>query len=422
MLSNGYHLTYCTNIHPGESWQAVFNNLKSHVPPIKGLVSPEAPFGIGLRLSNRASLELFENKAELVELQAWLERHECYVFTLNGFPYGEFHHEIVKDKVHSPDWSTKERLSYTLRLANILATLLPESMDGGISTSPLSYKYWHTQTDDVEAVKKQSALNLAAVAAHLYQIKRNNGKEIHLDLEPEPDGLLENTRGTIRYFQDWLMPIGCTYLERELGLTQNEAKMCLSTHIRICYDICHFAVEYENSEQAFRALADADIRIGKIQISAALKFQLNREAEQNETLRQRLQPFAECIYLHQVVAQGQNGALTSFPDLSVALKSYKYEHLIEQQEWRTHFHVPIFLSNYGTLSSTQDEILQVLEYLREKRICSHLEVETYTWGVLPKDIQLDVDSAIVQELQWVKEHLEPNARIPFRELGKTLMQ
>ena len=138
------HLTYCTNIHPGETWTDHFAHLKEHVPGIKQAISPNQPFGIGLRLSNTASLEL-RNKENLRGFQQWLNEEDCYVFTMNGFPYGGFHKTIVKDKVHEPDWTTAERVQYTNRLAQILAALLPDGMEGGISTSPLSYRYWHKE-------------------------------------------------------------------------------------------------------------------------------------------------------------------------------------------------------------------------------------------------------------------------------------
>ena len=140
-LSNNAHLSYCTNIHPGQSWEAVFESLKEHVLPLKAALSPTAPFGIGLRLSHRASQELGLG-AEMDRFRRWLAQHDCYVFTMNGFPYGGFHGERVKDDVHKPDWTSRERVDYTLLLFEQLEALLPEGMEGSISTSPLSYKPW----------------------------------------------------------------------------------------------------------------------------------------------------------------------------------------------------------------------------------------------------------------------------------------
>ena len=139
MQTSKGHLTYCSNIHPGETWSDHFLKLKENIPFIKKKVSPVEPFGIGLRLANSASLEL--RKQENLELfRSWLAENDCYVFTMNGFPYGGFHNTVVKDQVHAPDWLSADRVAYTIRLAQILTSLLPEGVDGGISTSPLSIK------------------------------------------------------------------------------------------------------------------------------------------------------------------------------------------------------------------------------------------------------------------------------------------
>lgn len=404
MRINGRELTYCSNIHPGESWAEVFDNLKRYIPIIKQEVSPSEPFGIGLRLSNRASVELTQTAGALADLREWLQQQDCYVFTMNGFPYGEFHSQVVKDQVHSPDWGTPDRLDYTRRLFNLLAALLPENGEGGISTSPLSYKYWHSESQ-ANDLKQQAALNLAELAADLYQLSKDSGKQLHLDIEPEPDGLLENTQDVIDYFQNWLIPVGSLHLRETLQLSPDAAEQCLRDHIQLCYDVCHFAVVHEAPRDALRRLDEAGIRIGKVQISAALKVEFKKDAEQNQRIKTLLQPFAESVYLHQVVARDASGATTAYPDLSDALESFNTNGTIREEEWRTHFHVPVFLAEYGSLASTQQDIIDTLNYLREKQFCRHLEVETYTWNVLPQDLQMNVKDAIVRELNWVKQRI-----------------
>src|SRR5690348_10481812 len=136
------HLTYCTNIHAGETWEDHFKALKANIPAVREGLSPDKPFGIGLRLSHLASLDLGK-KENLDDFKRWLEKSQCYVFVINGFPYGGFHHTKVKDKVHAPDWTTQDRVLYTIQLFHILSAILPKGMEGGVSTSPLSYKFWH---------------------------------------------------------------------------------------------------------------------------------------------------------------------------------------------------------------------------------------------------------------------------------------
>lgn len=402
MFTKGHHLTYCTNIHPGESWEETFENLKEFIPGIKENVSPDAPFGIGLRSSHLASLELIKPE-NLAAFKTWLDDNDSYVFTFNGFPYGGFHRQVVKDEVHQPDWTTPERLAYTERLFDILSELLPEGMDGGISTSPLSYRHWHHTPLQLQNAMTASTLHLAKIAGKLHDTQQRSGKLLHLDIEPEPDGILENTQEVIDFYKNWLVPIGSEYLEKEFGISGSEAEKCLKEHIRICYDVCHFAVVYENPEDVFKAFEAEGIKIGKIQISAALKANIPQDKYERKQLEALISPFSESTYLHQVVAKGLKDELTSFRDLPDAMNTLESTDTVE---WRIHYHVPIFLSDYGKISSTQSDILDVLKYISKKKVCNHLEVETYTWEVLPEGINLDLGSSITRELQWVIENSE----------------
>ena len=398
-LTENYHLTYCTNIHPGESWVEVENNLKTYIPKISHALAPDEPFGIGLRLSDKASLDLLQN-GNLVALKRWLQENNCYVFTLNGFPYGGFHRQVVKDDVHRPDWTTLDRVDYTQRLFEILAQLLPAGMEGGISTSPISYKFWYTGKKEMETALYQGAIHMATIAKQLFGIRRSMGITLHLDIEPEPDGLLENTQEMIDFFDQWLLPVGTKFLQEELNITVSEAEECIRTHIQLCYDVCHFAVEYEEPAEVFARMESAGIRIGKIQISAALKVELP-SVNERARIAEAFRPFVESTYLHQVMEKDRQGHLHHYNDLPAALENINKP---EATEWRTHFHVPVFLKNYGLLSSTQEDILKVLSLLKKNPVTRHLEVETYTWEVLPRDIQLNLADSITRELQWVKEN------------------
>ncbi len=393
--TNNIHLTYCTNIHPGESWNEVFANLQQYIPVLKSRLSPEKPFGIGLRLANIAAKELLQT-VNLAQFQSWLTAQNLYVFTLNGFPYGGFHHQVVKDRVYAPDWSKPERLDYTVNLAKILATLLPQGMDGGISTLPISYKPWWKGDRTAEnRIFNSSCLHLASLTAELIAIGQQTGKIIHLDIEPEPDGLLENTAEVVDFFTNWLLPTSGAYLAKSLGISTELAEAHLLEHIRVCYDTCHFALEYEDPATVFARFQDAGIKIGKIQLSAAIKVALPAN---REVLLERLRPFAESTYLHQVIERYPDGSLHHYPDLVAALPHLKES---KAQEWRTHFHVPIFVRDYQVLQSTQDDIVAVLQLLQTNPICQHLEIETYTWDVLPQNMKIDLLASIQREYEWV---------------------
>lgn len=390
------HLTYCSNIHAGESWDDHFKQLKEHIPAVKKQVSPDKPFGIGLRLSNMASIELLEGK-NIGLFQQWLHDNDCYVFTMNGFPYGGFHHTAVKDKVHAPDWTTAEREAYTIRLAQILSVLLPDGMDGGISTSPLSYRFWHT-TEQMPAVFEKSTLHLLAVLDQLIQIKQSTGKSIHVDIEPEPDGLLGEGKEFTDWYIQYLLPLGIPYIAKLFGCSDDIAAFHIKEHIQLCYDICHFAICYEDHAEMIKQIQKLGIKTGKIQISAALKAELPAEPEKRAPVIESFERFNEPTYLHQVVAMQKNGALKRYADMPDALADADNT---EVTEWRAHFHVPLFVEGYGVLQCTQKDIAQVLSIHRQQPFTAHLEIETYTWEVLPDDKRLPLTQSIVREMQWV---------------------
>ncbi|NJB35037.1 metabolite traffic protein EboE [Croceivirga sp. JEA036] len=396
LIKDTFHLTYCTNIHAGGDWQQTLKSLKENLPTIKTKVAPDSSFGLGLRLSNKASLEL--NQADnLNRFKSYLASLNCYVFTMNGFPYGNFHGEPVKDQVHVPDWTTDERVTYTLRLFNQLHVLAPEGQDAGISTSPISYKHWYSSGKErVDAFAKGTE-NMLKVVLELYNIEQTTGRYLHLDVEPEPDGFLENTKDVLHWYKTYVIPQGIAAFSY-LNITEKKAIQLLKRYLTICYDVCHFALAFEEPEDTLRQLKTAGIQIGKIQISAALKV-VHQAGKENQ-IWEELAKFNEPVYLHQVTERVE-GKVKTYNDLPIVLKEKK-----AFTELRSHFHVPIFLEDYGVLQSTQDHILKTLQVLKEHPVSGHLEVETYTWDVLPKDLKLPIADSIVRELNWMKSRLE----------------
>jgi hypothetical protein len=397
--SRGY-LTYCTNIHAGESWTDHFAALQQNIPGIKKRISADRSFGIGLRVSHQASLQL-QGKEALKGFQDWLKQEDCYVFTMNGFPYGGFHHTKVKDQVHAPDWTTPGRVSYTIRLFNILAELLPDEMEGGVSTSPLSYKYWHSSSQQPEVFEKATK-NVLQVIEHLIQIKKKTGKLLHLDIEPEPDGLLESGPEFFDWYERYLLPMGEVYLQKQLTYTAEQSVQAIKEHMQLCYDVCHFAVGYEEHASVIQQLREKKIKVGKIQISAALKAAMPHEQTKREPVIQAFRQFNESTYLHQVVARQADGSFKRYPDLPEALNDASNT---STKEWRSHFHVPLFIQDYGLLKSTQDDIRTVLSIQSEQPFTNHLEVETYTWEVLPDALKVPLSESIIREMEWVIRYL-----------------
>ncbi|MGV8878519.1 MAG: metabolite traffic protein EboE [Sphingobacteriaceae bacterium] len=401
MQTNNGHLTYCTNIHAGESWPAHFAALKQYFPVIKKQVSPDQSMGIGLRLSHTAALEL-DKPENLQTFKEWLITEQAYIFTMNGFPYGGFHHTKVKEQVHAPDWTTPDRLTYTLRLFGILEQLLPDGMDGGVSTSPLSYRHWFPSAESLTQATETATLHMIRVVEQLITIRQNSGRILHLDIEPEPDGILETGAEFLQWYETVLLPLGKEQISQRLLISPEEAAVLIKDHIRLCYDVCHFAVGYEPHKEIIRTLRDKGIKIGKFQISAALKAVLNDDVSSRKPVAAAFKSYDESTYLHQVVALKKDKSLNRYKDLSEALNDMENP---DVQEWRAHFHVPVFAHDLGILKSTQSDIEEILVIQKDSLQTNHLEVETYTWEVLPEALRLPIQESIIRELQWVKSKL-----------------
>ena len=399
------HLTYCTNIHPGNGWEAVFENLRRYAPALKARFSPQAPFGLGLRLSAREARELLAN-GRLDEFSSFLQREGLYVAIINGFPHGAFHGTVVKADVYAPDWRDEARVRYTLDLIEILQRVLPEGIEGGISTAPLSYKAWMADATehDWDAITR----HVVRIAEALVRVRRDTGKMIHLDIEPEPDCSIENTDETIAFFSGRLLPAGGPLLARAVGVDDTAARRLLLEHVQVCFDCCHFAVEYEDPFRALARLQAAGIRIGRVQLSSALRVRFPGEAAACADTADRLRAFADATYLHQVVedsGQGQAELRQRYPDLPEALQRAG---AACAREWRIHFHVPLFTERYEPFDSTQGYVRDVLQTMVRTGATRHLEIETYTWDVLPAGLKRDLAESIAREYEWVLE----NSRIP----------
>jgi hypothetical protein len=344
--------------------------------------------GLGLRIANQASIDLSKDSNKLAALKSWLAQEDIYIFTLNGFPYGGFHNTIVKDQVHAPDWTTQDRVNYTRRLIDLLVQLLPSDQhEGGISTSPLSYKFWW---DNRGSAISQATMELLKLVPYLAQTEQKTGKWIHIDIEPEPDGLLENHREFVDWYTDILIPYAIT-----AGIPEDWVRR----HIHICFDVCHYGVSFDKPSTCLQELAEKNISIGKIQISSALRVDLRQDANARiEALKQ----YEEPTYLHQVKALKKDGNYEQFKDLGEALVQYKdgiYD------EWRVHFHVPLFLDSYGLLNSTQAEIAETLAYHQQHHVTRMMEIETYTWGVLPSEYQESIETSIAREVTYIQDLL-----------------
>jgi hypothetical protein len=385
-LNHGLHLAYCTNIHRGETWRETFGVLKIHALAVREQVCPQKPSALGLRLSHQAARELCDPK-KLLEFQRWLEKNNCYIFTINGFPYGQFHGTRVKEQVYAPDWTSPERLHYTNLLFDLLAKLLPAGIEGSVSTVPGSFKEF-IRTDGQTKIIRE---NIWRCVEHISHVAEKSKHQLHLGLEPEPLGLLENSAETIEFF-------GQLHAEHK-----NDPR--LDEYLGVNYDCCHFAIEFEEPRAAISALQQAGIKISKIHLSSALKSKATPEA------RAALKIFADDVYLHQVIARNENGKLKFYRDLpdALALPNSKLKTQNSKlPEWRIHFHVPLHAPAAPPFENTNDHLLGVLDWLAENpKLCSHLEMETYTWEVLPPELKSrSVVGQLVAEYGWTLARLK----------------
>lgn len=388
-------------------------------------MSPDRPMGIGLRLSGAAARSL-EHPAAFADLADLLDAHGLYVFTINGFPYGRFHGAPVKEGVYRPDWTEPERLDYSDRLARILAQLLPEGEQGTVSTVPLG----HAPLLRMAGALDRAVDQLLQHAAALVSLRDTTGRSVTLAIEPEPCCAIETTTGAVDFFERHLFSRSALARFGALaGIEGGIAEEALRRHVGICLDTCHAAVEFESPSEVVDVLRGAGIAVAKVQLSAGLGAQFRPGPSSphdpggvpggdpggntwNAEMLAQLRSFDDGVYLHQVVER-RGATLTRFADLTDAMASLLSSGRGEVAgatgpavEWRVHCHVPIFAAALGRLTSTQPQVRELLERVRREAVTTQLEVETYTWSVLPREYRdEDVTISIARELAWVLSQL-----------------
>ncbi len=350
-----HHLGYCTNVHPGEGLDALHRVLREDVAAVKARVSPGAPLGTGLRLGHAAVEALRADPGQQAALADALTAAGLYAFTVNGFPYGDFAAAVVKSAVYRPGWADAPRLDYTLALAEVLAGL-PGPAVRSLSTVGGGFR------GDGHGPETQAAMvaQLDAAARGLAELADRTGVAVRLCLEPEPLTTLETTDDALALFAA-LRPLGAHARE----------------HLALCYDCCHQAVLFEDVTESVGRLVAAQVPIGKVQVSSALH--LGRPAD--PAARAALLAYAEPRYFHQTSALGADGVVRRVDDLP-ALHSPP-PGWVDAQAWRTHFHVPIWWGGGDTLGTTRSDWQAAVRAVLAHGACEHLEIETYTWDVIP---------------------------------------
>ena len=379
---------YCGNVHPGRTLEEVKQNLAAHTLDVKSQIRPDNQMNIGLWLSASAAQEL-DDRDRLLEFRDWLAQRDLLPYTLNGFPYGDFHQDIVKLEVYKPTWAEPERLDYTVRLAEILNAILPPGVDGTISTLPLGWPVdGNKSVVDDELFWKSCASNLTRCAQSLDRIKQETGRNIVVCIEPEPGCILDTWDDVVGFFDQHL-------------LTGQDAEL-IQKHIGVCHDVCHSAVMFEEQATAISEYQKAGIKIGKVQVSSAVAVDFeSADPEEISEKFQQLRSFAEPRYLHQTSVRVDNETLNEtlfYEDLAIALES----HPEPRGQWRVHFHVPIFSTTLGAIGTSQSDIIKCVEAIKDSgEPMPHFEVETYAWNVLPHSLkEAKLADGIAKEIAW----------------------
>jgi hypothetical protein len=395
-LGNGLgHLTYSTLVHPADTWDQLWTSLTTFLPKVKARVSPDAPFGVCIRLSAPTAAVLVENRTERTKLQRFLVDNDLYVYTVNAFPYGAFKNTVVKEQVYEPDWRSEERTQYTINVADILSDIAGEDISPSIQTAPLGFKPNVTGPEVIASYTE----HVLRVAAHLIQIEARTGRTVTLAIEPEPHCFLETTDETVAYFTNHLYAgAAAARLAQLAAIPISEAHGALRRHVGIVFDIGHQAVGFEDIPVSLQKLVDAGIPIFKLQEVAAMHI-----PQVTQPAVDALAQYAKSVYLTQTVEK-KDGRLTKFLNLEDAFAAWKNNP--GPREWRTHFHVPVFLEDLGVFRTTRFALEQALKVHKATPLSRQLEIETYTWDVLPDHLKTgDIVDYVCREIEWVKGQL-----------------
>ena len=400
-------LSYCTNAHPGLTVEKVCDGLEQYTSPLQNNCG--FPIAAGLWLSQPVIQELIDSEAAQNQLNGQLKKNQLVCYTLNAFPYGDFHSDRVKENVYLPDWTTTERLDYTLNCAKVLANLLPPGTEGSISTVPLGFKYLVEQKfagtnfdtvirdrrtefnfDHNKTFIDNCINNLIELARQLDALHDETGSVIRLAIEPEPLCVLETTNEAVQFFN-------LLWQKAEAENSLDIAKR----HLGVCYDVCHQSVEFEDVAESIRTLNQADIRINKIHITCAIEIE---HPAQNREGLEYLSHYVEPRYLHQSFARNDDQILYQV-DLSKGLTESPPDDFLSASHWRIHFHVPVNAETLGPMKTTRPDLIAALKAVEELEYAPHLEVETYTWNVMPGEKPIDLVDGLTLEMQATQKLL-----------------
>ena len=374
-------LSYCTNVHPGRTVAEVIDGVATCTAEVRRQL--DAPVSAGLWLSRSVSTELRQSEEALEQLAQVLWQNDLGCYTLNAFPFGDFHSDRVKEQVYLPDWTSDERLHYTQDCAKILAQLLPEGAEGSISTVPLGGKM-NPSGGDFHAICFR---NLIKLSGFLKSLQETTGRTIRLAVEPEPLCHISSV-------PEDAVPMFRTLFEMADAIGREEE---VQEYIGACFDVCHQAVLFEDVTKSIDQLEDIGVRLNKIHITNAVELP---DPAGNIAGRSALIDYVEPRYLHQTFARLSDGRILNRLDLTEEdINAGSDDEFLNAEAWRIHFHVPVYAEELGPLRTTRGELQAALRRIKLLNYAPHLEVETYTWPVMPNGQTQPLADQITTELQ-----------------------
>lgn len=400
-MSKQHSFGYCTNVHAGVDLESAKENLLKHAAKVRQDFRGDQRLPVGLWLAENAAQTLTA-KGAIAAFGDWLQQHGFLPYTLNGFPQGDFHQDVVKLDVYLPTWRESRRRDYTINLIDVLDGILPDGEVGSISTLPLGWPAPKWSQQDFES----AAANLRDVANYLDKLFHSTGREIVLAIESEPGCVLNTSPEIVDFFEQFLFG--------------QDNERAVRRHLSVCHDVCHSGVMFEPQVEALERYRAAGIRIGKVQVSSAVHVPWDkaRNQQEREAVLAQLRRFNEPKYMHQTTrcTLAENGQVLQSlsDDLPDALAEWLPESPAEADwpilPWRVHFHVPIFVDSFGSLQTTQSDIADVVSHLSQHAetlvdsnpwFLGHYEVETYAWPVLPPELAAsNLADGITKELEY----------------------
>ncbi|MDT5039958.1 MAG: hypothetical protein QOE51_943 [Actinoplanes sp.] len=349
------HLSHGANLRPARDLEAVVAQLDTYAAAIRARLGVDT-LGVSLWLPPSLAAALAVNARARTRLRAELDARGLEVVTLSGVPYAEGGDEGSATARYVPDWSSPDRLEYTLDLARILVDLLPEdAVRGDVTTVGIGRRAgWDA------AKEKKCAQVLGRLSGGLAEVAWHTGRAVRVGFQPEPGCVMDDTASTIA----------------ALARVDKD-------RIGVCLDLANLACTWRDPAEVLDQFAAAGVQIIRVQVAAALE--VGNPVQAAETLR----GYVEADHLHQVTT-AEGGYVD---DLAQALGEFP------PGPWRVRYHQPLHVRPVAPLAATTGVWRSALAHLMggDGPSTEYLDIEN---EVRPVDAE-----GITAELTYLKNEL-----------------